>query len=246
MTSRISQSVPSFEMTALDVRVGACDGVAAMGRAAANKRVSENQSEAAVRERLLNSAINIFTQRGYAAATVREIVEAAGVTKPVLYYYFGNKEGIYLEIMKEALAQFKALLDESEKLGGRAWDRIQNLCARCYELAHENLKVVRLIHSIFYGPSQSAPQCFAPEAFHDLFHEAMLRLIREGIRTGDFARHDDEAMAHAVGGAFGTAIELEMAAPERAIGRRGLQQVLDVIFEGIRGPHSRSRENRKR
>lgn len=217
-----------------------------MRRSVAIKGVNEHREEAAVRERLLTSAINIFTQRGYAGATVREIVEAAGVTKPVLYYYFKNKEGIYLEIMKEALAQFKAVLGESEKLGGRAWDRIQNLCARCYELAHENLKVVRLIHSVFYGPSQGAPPCFAPEAFRDLLHGAILGLIREGIRTGEFVRYNEEAMAHAVGGAFGTAIELEMAAPERAIGGKGLQKVLEVIFEGIRGPRSRSRENKKR
>jgi len=35
------------------------------------------------------------------ATSVREIVEAAGVTKPVLYYYFQSKEGIYLAILEE-------------------------------------------------------------------------------------------------------------------------------------------------
>lgn len=214
------------------------------GRTMVTRGVNEPQEEAAVRERLLGSAINIFTQRGYAAATVREIVQAAGVTKPVLYYYFGNKEGIYLEIMKEALTQFRSLLDQSDNLGGRTWDRIQDLCRRCYELAHENLKVVRLIHSMFYGPSQGAPPCFAPEAFHDLFHRVLLSLIREGTQSGEFAPHKEEAMAYALGGAFGMAIELEMAAPERAIGENGLKQVLDVILEGMRGPLGRLREKR--
>jgi TetR/AcrR family transcriptional regulator len=216
-----------------------------MGRTVATRRVNEHPQEAA-RERLLYSAINIFTQRGYAAATVREIVEAAGVTKPVLYYYFGNKEGIYLEIMEEVLVQFSGLLKESEKWVGTAGDRIRRLCEVCYQLAHENLKVVRLIHSIFYGPPQGAPACFAPEALRDLFHGALLGLVREGIRAGEFARHNEDAMAHALGGAFGVAIELEMAAPERAIGGTGLQQVLEVIFEGIRGPRRRSRENKRR
>ena len=57
------------------------------------------QENSAVRERLLREALRLFTERGYAATTVREIVAAAGVTKPVLYYYFGSKEGLYLEIM---------------------------------------------------------------------------------------------------------------------------------------------------
>ena len=61
----------------------------------------------AVRERLLTGATELFTRKGYAATTVREIVAAAGVTKPVLYYYFRNKEGIYLELIRGAFAKFE-------------------------------------------------------------------------------------------------------------------------------------------
>ncbi|MFZ2948198.1 MAG: helix-turn-helix domain-containing protein [Desulfuromonadaceae bacterium] len=39
-----------------------------------------------VRERLLTAALTIFNTKGYAAASVREIVVAAGVTKPAIYY----------------------------------------------------------------------------------------------------------------------------------------------------------------
>ncbi len=72
-----------------------------------------NQTESvdgSVRQRLLEGAAELFTQKGYAATTVREIVAAAGVTKPVLYYYFRNKEGIYLELMRGAFARMDDLL----------------------------------------------------------------------------------------------------------------------------------------
>jgi len=59
------------------------------------------------RERLLSAALVLFTQRSYAAASVREICAAAGVTKPVLYYYFKSKEGLYLELMEGANTQFE-------------------------------------------------------------------------------------------------------------------------------------------
>ncbi len=52
--------------------------------------------DSSVRQRLLRAASDLFAQKGYAATTVREIVAAVGVTKPVLYYYFGSKEGLYL------------------------------------------------------------------------------------------------------------------------------------------------------
>ena len=59
----------------------------------------ELPGEVSVRQRLMDSAVLLFTNRGYAATSVREIVEMAGVTKPALYYHFESKEGIYLAIV---------------------------------------------------------------------------------------------------------------------------------------------------
>ncbi|MEA2269433.1 MAG: hypothetical protein QOC64_2043, partial [Solirubrobacteraceae bacterium] len=41
-------------------------------------------------------------ERGYAAVTMGEVAAAVGVTKPLLYAYFGNKERLYLECMRPA------------------------------------------------------------------------------------------------------------------------------------------------
>ncbi len=40
-------------------------------------------------KRLLESALVLFSEKGYEGASIREIIERAGVTRPVLYYYFG-------------------------------------------------------------------------------------------------------------------------------------------------------------
>ncbi|NIR40578.1 MAG: TetR family transcriptional regulator, partial [Actinobacteria bacterium] len=41
-------------------------------------------------ERILRHASELFAQRGWAATSLREIAEAAGCTKPALYYHWGN------------------------------------------------------------------------------------------------------------------------------------------------------------
>jgi AcrR family transcriptional regulator len=214
-------------------------------QAISSRRHHARQDETAVRERLLESAIDIFNQRGYAAATVREIVEASGVTKPVLYYYFGSKEGIYTEIITQVLENFRQSLAESELPETNARVRIQHLCEKIYALAHENLKVVRLLLTIFYGPPQGAPPCFRPEAFQDLFHEAVVKLVREGIRSGEFNRGMEDIMAYAIEGVFNFTIDLELASPGRSIGKEGLQGVLNVIFDGMTGL-AKGREREKR
>jgi AcrR family transcriptional regulator len=51
---------------------------------------------------MLATAHALFAERGYAAVTMDEVAAAVGVTKPLLYAYFGNKERLYLECMRPA------------------------------------------------------------------------------------------------------------------------------------------------
>ena len=50
----------------------------------------------------LEAAHGLFAERGYAAVTMDEIAAAIGVTKPLLYNYFGNKERLYIACLEQA------------------------------------------------------------------------------------------------------------------------------------------------
>jgi AcrR family transcriptional regulator len=53
-------------------------------------------------EQTLAVAHDLFARRGYATVTMDEVAAAVGVTKPLLYNYFGNKERLYLACMEPA------------------------------------------------------------------------------------------------------------------------------------------------
>jgi AcrR family transcriptional regulator len=115
------------------------------------------------RERLLTSAARLFCRKGYAATTVREIVAEAGVTKPVLYYYFQNKEGLYSELLRGALQRFDALIEEARQRQGSVIERLLFLADRAMVLFMDQIEVARLTYSIYYGPPQGArPSIWTP------------------------------------------------------------------------------------
>ena len=53
-------------------------------------------------QQVLETARELFAARGYADVTMDEVAAAVGVTKPLLYNYFGNKEQLFLACMKPA------------------------------------------------------------------------------------------------------------------------------------------------
>ena len=63
-------------------------------------------------QQVLAEARRLFADRGYASVTMDDVATAVGVTKPLLYTYFGNKEQLYLECMEPAAeALLAAVLD---------------------------------------------------------------------------------------------------------------------------------------
>lgn len=69
-------------------------------------------AEKGARARLLEAATALFAEKGYASTYVREIVTRAGVTKPVLYYYFKNKGGLFCSILDSAVELQKGILGQ--------------------------------------------------------------------------------------------------------------------------------------
>jgi AcrR family transcriptional regulator len=66
---------------------------------------AEKPAVAEPRERILSAAGREFAERGYEAATVRDICLAAGVNLAAVNYYFGDKQRLYIESVKHAHEQ---------------------------------------------------------------------------------------------------------------------------------------------
>jgi AcrR family transcriptional regulator len=188
-----------------------------------------------VRERLLIAAVRLFASRGYTATSVREIVEAAGVTKPVLYYYFRSKEGVFHAIMQEAIAAHRAVLDEVRRSGGTASDRILLLAESVYTLVLENSLAVRTIDAVYYGPREGGPDIdFEP--LHGEFDAFIRALVEAGVASGEFPRRNVDDMVLAILGGFmvaKTSIS-ERCLQGEPLRAEDLRRIMRIILDGIR------------
>jgi len=103
-------------------------------------------------------AARLFAERGYDATSVREIVEASGVTKPTLYYHFGSKRGLAEALltkpMTEFIASLRGLLEEP--IG--PLDLLGRMFAAYINLTSDEPDRGRFLYAICFGPQNSSLQ----------------------------------------------------------------------------------------
>src|SRR4051794_5395895 len=64
-------------------------------------------------EQMLEVAGEVFAERGFHAASMDDIAERADISKPMLYAYFGSKEGLYSAYMDRIGSSLLAAMDEA-------------------------------------------------------------------------------------------------------------------------------------
>jgi AcrR family transcriptional regulator len=70
------------------------------------------EEKSGVKQTIMTKALELFSAKGYEGVSVNELTEAAGITKPTLYYYFKSKEGLFEDICKIYYEKLNKLITE--------------------------------------------------------------------------------------------------------------------------------------
>src|ERR1700704_4370494 len=88
-------------------------------------------------ERILSTALDLFAVKGYDATAVREICEAAGITKPTLYHFYGSKEGVLQALVTSGFQRFRLLVDSAMAEPGSFRERLKTVARALFDSARE-------------------------------------------------------------------------------------------------------------
>ena len=105
-----------------------------------------------VAEHIARAASRLFAAKGYDATPVRTIVEAAGVTKPTLYYHFKSKEGLAQALVTEPLARLVEALRENAERPGDPVERVERALETQFAFCREDPDRARFVYALLFGP----------------------------------------------------------------------------------------------
>jgi AcrR family transcriptional regulator len=148
-----------------------------------NKKLQQRQASI---DRLLDSALPLFVSRGYRATNLEQIAGAAKLSKGSVFFYFGSKEAVLLELLKrvEAIVVDEAL--KAAAAGGKdATDRLVAFLHHQANLGvtHRDEVLLLILMSLEFGERDGDVRRHTGRIYRRLY-SFVEKLVRDGQAAG--------------------------------------------------------------
>ena len=142
-------------------------------------------------EEIINAALEVFADRGFAATKLEDVARKAGVTNGTIYLYFENKEALFKALVRQTIvpviAQGEAL---AQSFTGSARDLFEQLVREYWRLVGETS--LSGIPRLMIAEARNFPELarFYYEEVVTRGHRLMAGVLERGMKAGEFRRVD--------------------------------------------------------
>ena len=166
-----------------------------------------HQSQIDKKNHIIQAAVTVFAQKGYASATIADIAAEAKIGKGTIYEYFASKDDLFFAVFE----WFKLQTEDAARvniavLGESAAGRLNALSDSLMGMWLEMKDVFRLTMEFWAASSSSQMQDRFKANFRNTyqdFRNIVNSLIREGIERGEFRTDiNSESVAAALVGTW--------------------------------------------
>ena len=193
------------------------------------KRLRARQAEA-TRELLVSIARERFTEQGYAATSIEEIVQQAGVAKGSLYHHFGGKEALFRAVYEVVLNEAVAAVMAAALAEREPWVAVRaGLSAfldACLEPAFRRIVVLESVSVLQHDVREGGLGDVELPMLRTVLTPLLMSKGVPGVSV--------EPLAHvALGGLYGAALFIARSSDANAA-RADVDTVLDALVGGLR------------
>src|SRR5206468_10125026 len=190
-------------------------------------------TDSSTRHQVLQAALKKFADCGYEGTSVQDIVEAAQVTKPTLYYYFGNKAELYQALVDYAHDERLRLMQAAAQRGRTIADKLAEILAALFEFLQNNRDLMRIAFATAFAAPGELPseiryldKCARNfEFIHDL--------IKRGQAAGELDRRfDSKELAFGIYGQLNMYLMAHLLMPDCKLNRQTAQRIVQLFLAG--------------
>lgn len=200
--------------------------------------VRKNKEEAAAtRKALLDAALIVFSQKGYAAARLEDVAEHAGVSRGAIYWHFHSKAELYNRMVEEIWSRAGGIVDQAIAGGGTYLEVTRRIMIRLLEYLEEDAtyRAVAELTSFRteYTPELEEGMQLKRQVVRDVQQE-IKRGFEVGIASGELRADLDPTTAARSMFSYLQGISLVWLIDQQAFSlREDAPALVDVFLRGI-------------
>lgn len=139
------------------------------------------------RQELLASAARLFRDVGYARATVRDIAKAVGIQSGSIFYYYGSKEDILVDVMDEGMSRFVRAAERPAGAPPPPRERLRSMIVGHLEALHGRSDEVAVVLSEWRSLSPASRRRIVKlrDRVDAMWDEALGDAAKAGLVGGD-------------------------------------------------------------
>jgi AcrR family transcriptional regulator len=185
------------------------------------------------RQQVLQAALKKFADCGYEGASVQDIVEAAKVTKPTLYYYFGNKAELYQALVDYAHDERLRLMQVAAERGRTVAEKLVGILTALFEFLQENRDLMRIAFATaFAAPGEVPAEVRYLEKCGRNF-EFIHALIKRGQASDELDRRfDSKELAFGIYGQLNMYVMAHLLMPDCKLNRQTAERIVELFLAG--------------
>lgn len=152
------------------------------------------------RERILDSALNLFSRKGYHDTRMDEIVEESETSKGAIYFHFPSKERLFLALMDQFASLLERRIREAIEQEDEGMQRVRAALTACLDTfgKYRLPAKIMLVQAVGLGAIFEKKRLEVNDHFANLIRT----YLDEAIKVGDIAPVDTEIVSHAWMGAI--------------------------------------------
>lgn len=97
------------------------------------------------RQTILDTALTVFSSKGYHPARLQDIAEAAGVTRGAIYHHFGSKADLFICLVRESAEHFNSVIAKAIEGGGTFHEIATRVLVNGWSLLDEDPKLAKVV-----------------------------------------------------------------------------------------------------
>ncbi len=193
-----------------------------------------DNKKAITREKILQSALTCFANKGYHKTTMDDIVAQSGLSKGALYWHFKNKQDLFLSLIEWFLLEFSEEIFQAWTDDMSAADKIRAMTIASVDSSEQLVPFFKVFLDFWAQTAEDEQFLHIFDNMLVEFQNQVSLIIEQGIANGEFRPVNAPHLSLALFGVVDSLLLYKTLLGDKIDMRGSAESLLEVLLEGLK------------